>query len=66
MTYAGNRRINDADSHLMELPDFLTSRADADYAEAIAGLNAGSREALPGVDVGPFLVGARRAGRHGS
>ena len=66
MTYAGNRRTNDADSHLMELPDFLTSRADADYTEAIAGLSAGSREALPGIDVGPFLVCPRGAGRHGS
>ncbi len=28
MTYAGHRRINDADSHLMELPDFLISHAD--------------------------------------
>lgn len=38
MSYAGNRQINDADSHLMELPDFLTSRAEPDYREAIAGL----------------------------
>jgi predicted TIM-barrel fold metal-dependent hydrolase len=28
MTYAGTRVIFDADSHLMELPDFLTSHAD--------------------------------------
>jgi predicted TIM-barrel fold metal-dependent hydrolase len=28
MTYAGERRILDADSHLMELPDFLTAHAD--------------------------------------
>jgi predicted TIM-barrel fold metal-dependent hydrolase len=28
MTYAGRRRILDADSHLMELPDFLTAHAD--------------------------------------
>jgi uncharacterized protein len=28
MTYAGGRRILDADSHLMELPDFLTAHAD--------------------------------------
>ena len=33
MTCAGNRRINGAHSHLMELPDFLTSRADADCAD---------------------------------
>jgi len=28
MTYAGARTICDADSHLMELPDFLTAHAD--------------------------------------
>lgn len=28
MTYAGERLIFDADSHLMELPDFLTAHAD--------------------------------------
>jgi predicted TIM-barrel fold metal-dependent hydrolase len=28
MTYAGERLINDADSHLMELPDFLSAHAD--------------------------------------
>src|SRR5580698_3116999 len=28
MTYAGGRLIYDADSHLMELPDFLTANAD--------------------------------------
>jgi predicted TIM-barrel fold metal-dependent hydrolase len=28
MTYAGGRMICDADSHLMELPDFLTAHAD--------------------------------------
>ena len=28
MTYAGGRSICDADSHLMELPDFLTAHAD--------------------------------------
>jgi predicted TIM-barrel fold metal-dependent hydrolase len=33
MSYAGERWIMDADSHLMELPDFLTSHADhADVA----------------------------------
>ena len=29
MTYAGERTIYDADSHLMELPDFLYRSADA-------------------------------------
>src|SRR5579863_2306105 len=28
MSYAGERLIHDADSHLMELPDFLTAHAD--------------------------------------
>lgn len=28
MSYAGDRLIHDADSHLMELPDFLTAHAD--------------------------------------
>src|SRR4051794_9447014 len=28
MTYAGGRLIHDADSHLMEMPDFLTAHAD--------------------------------------
>ena len=28
MTYAGGRLIHDADSHLMELPDFLSAHAD--------------------------------------
>ena len=28
MSYAGSRLIHDADSHLMELPDFLTANAD--------------------------------------
>jgi len=30
MTYAGDRLILDADSHLMELPDFLSAHADPD------------------------------------
>ena len=38
MTYAGNRRINDADSHLMELPDFLTRNADPGCRKDIGGL----------------------------
>lgn len=38
MTYAGNRRINDADSHLMELPDFLTRNADPECRKDIGGL----------------------------
>ena len=35
MTYAGGRRILDADSHLMELPDFLTRHAPAALRDRI-------------------------------
>ena len=38
MTYAGTRSIQDADSHLMELPDFLTTHADPADREALSGL----------------------------
>ena len=38
MTYAGERLINDADSHLMELPDFLTAHADASIREQLPSL----------------------------
>lgn len=44
MTYAGDRLIYDADSHLMELPDFLARNADAP-----------TRKLLP--DLGSLLVG---------
>ena len=44
MTYAGGRTICDADSHLMELPDFLTAHADA-----------GDRERMP--PMGSLAVG---------
>ena len=36
MSYAGTRLINDADSHLMELPDFLTTHADPDIRAELA------------------------------
>src|ERR1022692_3707404 len=39
MSYAGERLIFDADSHLMEMPDFLTAHADA-----------ASRALLPSLD----------------
>ena len=39
-TYAGQRRINDADSHLMELPDFLTRFAPAALAARIPDIGA--------------------------
>ncbi len=38
MTYAGGRRILDADSHLMELPDFLTRHAPAALRDRIPTL----------------------------
>jgi hypothetical protein len=38
MTYAGNRIIFDADSHLMELPDFLSAHASADILDILPNL----------------------------
>ena len=35
MTYAGKRRLLDADSHIMELPDFLTSFAQASLRDRL-------------------------------
>ena len=35
MSYAGARRVLDADSHLMELPDFLSAHADPDVRERL-------------------------------
>ena len=35
MTYARGRTFYDADSHIMELPDFLKKYADPDLREAI-------------------------------
>ena len=40
MTYAGDRLILDADSHLMELPDFLTRHAVAAVRDLIPALGA--------------------------
>ena len=45
MTYAGDRVLYDADTHIMELPDFLKKFADADL-----------RDLLPEVDYGRSLV----------
>ena len=44
MTYAGDRLIYDADSHLMELPDFLTTHASADIIDSLPNL----KESLTG------------------
>ena len=38
MTHAGERVIDDGDSHLMELPDFLTAHADPTLADELADL----------------------------
>ena len=38
MSYAGKRAIFDADSHLMELPDFLSKHADPAYRDEIPSL----------------------------
>ncbi len=35
MTYAQGRTCYDADSHIMELPDFLAEYADADMRERV-------------------------------
>jgi len=40
MTYAGTRIINDADSHLMELPDYLTAWADPEIRDRLPDLKA--------------------------
>ena len=45
MTYAGDRVLYDADTHIMELPDFLRKFADADI-----------RDQLPLVDYGRSIV----------
>jgi uncharacterized protein len=50
MSYAGERRIMDADSHLMELPDFLTAHADRADLDLMPHLGA--------ITVGQFNPGA--------
>lgn len=42
MTYAADRLCYDADSHLMELPDFLRAFADPEYRDAIPEIRLGS------------------------
>lgn len=68
MTYAAGRRIVDADSHLMEWPDFLTANADPGLRDQLPEIGGGrsgltltdgsrssdEREAL--VDLGDELV----------
>src|SRR5688500_4857259 len=38
MTYAQGRTYYDADSHIMELPDFLAAYADSDMRDRLASL----------------------------
>ncbi len=40
MSYAGARLIHDADSHLMELPDFLIAHAEVDLRDQLPDLTA--------------------------
>ena len=49
MTYAGGRRIVDADSHLMEWPGFLTDNADPSVRDAMPPIG-GGRSGLTLVD----------------
>lgn len=41
MTYAGARRVVDADSHLMEWPGFLTDNADAPFRDRMPEIGGG-------------------------
>ena len=41
MSYAGDRVIIDADSHLMERPGFLTDHADAAVRDRLPALSGG-------------------------
>ena len=53
MSYAGERRICDADSHLMELPDFLSVHADPGFRDVMPPLGALTTKLFdPGEHVG--------------
>jgi predicted TIM-barrel fold metal-dependent hydrolase len=54
MTYVGNRRVIDADSHLMEWPTFLAEQASAEVASRLP--------ALP-LDAGPWAKRSRARSR---
>ena len=47
MTYAGNRRIVDADSHLMEWPGFLTDNADPALRARMPAIVGGASRLVP-------------------
>ena len=59
MSYAGTRLCYDADSHIMELPDFFREFADAADRDAMPKLNtaAGSR-------IGPMIAEYAKAKKH--
>ena len=60
MTYAGERRILDSDSHLMELPDFLSAHADPDMRDRLPAVtDIGLLAGIEGIDV------AGQGGRRG-
>ena len=40
MAYASGRRYQDADSHLMELPDFMTAHAESALRDRLPSLQA--------------------------
>jgi predicted TIM-barrel fold metal-dependent hydrolase len=53
MSYAGDRIIYDADSHLMELPDYLTGNADAAIRDRIPEIGASTTSVFdPGAFAG--------------
>jgi predicted TIM-barrel fold metal-dependent hydrolase len=47
MTYAGNRRIVDADSHLMEWPGFLTDNAEPSLRDRMPAIVGGASRLVP-------------------
>src|SRR5262245_33154972 len=58
MTYAQGRSCCDADSHIMELPDFLSSHADPDMRDRIPRISVSSG--------GRLSVGLEQLARRGS
>ena len=47
MTYVGDRRVIDADSHLMEWPGFLTENADAPFRHRMPAIVGGASGLVP-------------------
>lgn len=60
MTYANGRQLYDADSHIMELPDFLASHADPAIRERLPEIDY-SRSSVEREDVLQIIA---RGGRH--